>query len=139
MEILCLRTSENIYLRYLFLVKVKKIYFIIITISCLNFWDEAWWFLSLRVFGLLPSSLLLFPERFGRYVLRSSSGVCCVNLRWSLMIFIIKDFRTIVFIFIVISTTFRPICPPIVKLGNLHGTSNYILYWIHRGRLFWFR
>ena len=29
-------------------------------ISCLNFWDEAWWFLSLRVFGLLSSSLLLF-------------------------------------------------------------------------------
>ena len=28
------------------------------------------------------------------------------------MIFIIKSFRTIVFIFIVISTTFRPICPP---------------------------
>ena len=27
------------------------------------------------------------------------------------MIFIIKGFRTIVFIFIVISTTFRPICP----------------------------
>ena len=27
-------------------------------------------------------------------------------------IFIIKVFRTIVFIFIVISTTFRPICPP---------------------------
>ena len=26
--------------------------------------------------------------------------------------FIIKGFRTIVFIFIVISTTFRPICPP---------------------------
>ena len=29
--------------------------------SCLNFWDEAWWFLSLRVFGQLSSSLLLFP------------------------------------------------------------------------------
>ena len=38
--------------------------------SCLNFWDEAWWFLSLRVFGLLSLSLLLFPYRFGRYVLR---------------------------------------------------------------------
>ena len=25
-----------------------------------------------------------------------------------------------------------------VKLGNLHGTSNYVLYWIHRGRLLWF-
>ena len=33
-------------------------------------------------------------------------------LRRSLLIFIIKVFRTIVFIFIIISTTFRPICPP---------------------------
>ena len=30
----------------------------------------------------------------------------------SLMIFIIKGFRTVFFIFIIISTTFRPICPP---------------------------
>ena len=29
------------------------------------------------------------------------------------MIFIIKSFRTIVLIFIVISSTFRPICPPV--------------------------
>ena len=29
-----------------------------------------------------------------------------------LFFFIIKGFRTIVFIFIVISTTFRPVCPP---------------------------
>ena len=33
-------------------------------------------------------------------------------LRRSLMIFIIKGFRTIIFIFIVISTMFRPICLP---------------------------
>ena len=33
-------------------------------------------------------------------------------LRQSLMVFIIKCFRTIVFIFIVISTTFWPMCPP---------------------------
>ena len=33
-------------------------------------------FLSLRVFGLLSSSLLLFPQRFGWYVLQLSSGVC---------------------------------------------------------------
>ena len=33
-------------------------------------------FLSLRVFGLLSSSLLLFPQRFGRYDLLPSSGVC---------------------------------------------------------------
>ena len=44
-------------------------------ISCQNFGDEAWWFLSLRVFGLLSSSLSLFPQRFGRYVLRPSLGV----------------------------------------------------------------
>ena len=33
-------------------------------------------FLSLRVFGQLSSSLLLFPQSFGRYVLRPSSVVC---------------------------------------------------------------
>ena len=43
--------------------------------SCLNFWNEAW-VLSLRVFGLLSSSLLLFPQRFGWYILQPSSGVC---------------------------------------------------------------
>ncbi len=32
--------------------------------------------LSLSVFGLLLSSLLLFPQPFGRYILRPSSGVC---------------------------------------------------------------
>ena len=32
--------------------------------------------LSLRVLGLLFSSLLLFPQRFGRYVFRPFSGVC---------------------------------------------------------------
>ena len=46
--------------------------YIYISFSCLNFLDEAWWFLSLRVFELLSSSLLLFL----RYVLRPSSGVC---------------------------------------------------------------
>ena len=40
----------------------------LLIISCLNFWDEAGRFLSLRVFGLLSSSLLLFPQRFGQYV-----------------------------------------------------------------------
>ena len=34
-------------------------------------------------------------------------------LRQGLLFFIIKVFWTIVFIFIVISTTFRPICPPV--------------------------
>ena len=46
--------------------------------SCVNFWDEAWWFLSLRVFGLLLSSLLLFPQCFGRYVLWPNSYVCWI-------------------------------------------------------------
>ena len=32
-------------------------------------------FLSLRVFGLVSSSLLLFPQRFGQYILRPSSSV----------------------------------------------------------------
>ena len=26
-----------------------------------------------------------------------------------------------------------------VELGNLHRTSNYVLYWIGKGRLFWFK
>ena len=43
--------------------------------SCQNFWDEAWWFLSLRNFGLWSSSWLLFPQHFGWYVFRPSSGV----------------------------------------------------------------
>ena len=51
------------------------IYIYIYIYFCLNFWDEACWFLSLRFFGLLFSSLL-FPQRFGQYVLRPSSGVC---------------------------------------------------------------
>ena len=53
--------------------------FIPIYLSCRNFWDKACWFLSLRVFGLLSTSLLLFSLRFGRYVLRRSSGVCRIR------------------------------------------------------------
>ena len=65
----------------------------------------------------------------------------CINS--ILQIFIIKCFRTIVFIFIAISTTFRPICPPaffrcLSNLGTCR-TSNYVLYWIKGGRLCWFR
>ena len=48
-----------------------------------NFFDKVFLYiyitinflLSLRVFGLLSSSLL-FPQCFGRYVLRPSSGAC---------------------------------------------------------------
>ena len=42
------------------------------------FWgNEAWWFLSFRVFGLLFSSLLLYFQHFGHCVLRPSSGISC--------------------------------------------------------------
>ena len=55
---------------------IRPLAWLYIIISCLNFWDEACWFLSLRFFRLLSSSLLLFPQHFGWYVLRPSSGVC---------------------------------------------------------------
>ena len=54
-------------------------------------------------------------------------------LRRSLMIFIIKDFRIIVFIFIVISTTFRPICPPAFFRCLLNSgtfTERYSCYFV---------
>ena len=55
--------------------------------------------LLLRVFGLLSSSLLLFLQRFGWYVLRPSSGVCqtrepsrnfevCPLLNWCILIIV---------------------------------------------------
>ena len=37
-------------------------------LSCLNFWEETWWFLLVRIFGLLSSSLWLLPQHFSRYV-----------------------------------------------------------------------
>ena len=40
-----------------------------LAISCLNFYDETLWFLSLSIFRLLSSSLLWFSQCFGRYVL----------------------------------------------------------------------
>ena len=53
-------------------------------------------------------------------------------LRRSLMIFIIKGFWTIVFIFIVISTTFWPICPPAffryLSNSGIFTELNYVLY-----------
>ena len=45
------------------------------------------------------------------------------------MIFIIKGFRTIVFIHNV-----SGLLKVFVELGNLHGTSNYVLYWIQKQR-----
>ena len=49
-------------------------------------------------------------------------------LRRSLLIFIIKGFRTIVFIFIVISTTFRPICP-LAFFGCLSNSGTFTEIW----------
>ena len=46
-------------------------------------------------------------------------------LRRSLMIFIITGFQTIVFIFIVISTTFRPICPSAFFRCFLSNSGTY--------------
>ena len=45
----------------------------------------------------------------------------------SMYIFIIKGFRTIVFIFIVISTNFRPICPPVFFILWPHQEDVQIL------------
>ena len=68
--------------------------------GCLNFWDEAWWFLSLGV-----SDYCLHYCYFHNISANMSSSL--------LQVF--------------------------VELWNLHGTSNYVHYWIHEGRLFWFR
>ena len=101
----------------------------------MNFCDKAWWFLSLRVFGLLSSSLFLFPQRFGRYVLRPSSGVC----RW---IFVIKlddfyhkgfsDYSPHLYCYFhnVSADMSSGLLQVFVELGDLHWTSNYVLYWI---------
>ena len=56
----------------------------------------------------------------------------------------IKGFQTIVFFFYsyfhnVSADMSSGLLQVFVELGNLHGTSNYILYWISGGRLFWFR
>ena len=34
------------------------------TTSCLNFWDEAWWFLSLRVFQTIVFIFIIISTRF---------------------------------------------------------------------------
>ena len=51
-------------------------------------------------------------------------------LRGSLMIFIIKGFRTIVFIFLVISTTFQAICPP-AFFWCLSNSGTYMNFELH--------
>ena len=47
---------------------------------CLNFWDEAWLLLLIRIFWLLSSSLLFYLQRFDQYVLRPSSSISCRTL-----------------------------------------------------------
>ena len=61
-------SNFNIYF-FIFFILVEmpseeRIGWVVSTHSCQNFCEEAWWFLSLRVFRLLSSSF------------RSSSGVC---------------------------------------------------------------
>ena len=81
-QIICIQLSD---IKYFYLKQIihmqlhgyKYSYLIQIIIYCLNFWDEAWWFLSFSVFELLSSSSLLYSQRFGRCVLRYSSGVSC--------------------------------------------------------------
>ena len=79
------------------------------------------WFRNL--FHNIVRKALHFKTRFEDDTLKNSFFCVCVGgetpkyslyefLRRSLMIFIIKGFRTIVVIFIVISKTFAPICPP---------------------------
>ena len=62
--------------------------------SGLNFWDEAWWFLSLR----FSDYCLHLYSYFHNVSVDMSSGL--------LQVFF--------------------------ELGNFHGSSNYVLYWIHR-------
>ena len=59
--------------------KILQNFGLTLVVSMKNIWKKKGFrcfFLPLRVFGLLSSSLLLFPHLFGRFVLRLSSGVC---------------------------------------------------------------
>ena len=74
--------------------------------------DKWWW--ELHLANVVPFFFFFFPLFFDHLLswLRPTMFLKLSKfLRRSLLIFIIKGFRTIVFIF-VISTTFRPICPP---------------------------
>ena len=110
----------------------------------ISFQDEVWWFLSLRIFGLLSSSLLLFPQRFGRYVLRPSSGVCCLNFwdeAWWFLSW--RIFRLLSSSLLLFPQRFgRYVLRPSSNVWRTREPSrNFELrpfYWIHGGRLFWF-
>ena len=62
--------------KYLFIFSLSFIFTLYPTRTVKSTSWQVFLFLSLRVFGLLSSSLWLFPQHFGRYVLRPSSGVC---------------------------------------------------------------
>ena len=64
---------------------------------------------KIRIFLGSLTTHIYFPDK--KKQTKKKTKQLSKFLRQSLLIFIIKVFRTIVFIFIVISTTFRPICP----------------------------
>ena len=66
----------------------------------------------INVSNILRRSFMIFIIKSFRTIVFIFSVISTTFLRWSLRIFIIKGFRTIVFIFVVTSTTFPPICPP---------------------------
>ena len=56
------------------------------------------------------------------------------------LIFIIKGFLPLYCFFHNVSADMSSdLLQVFVEFGNLQGTSNYVLYWIHGGHLFWFR
>ena len=49
--------------------------------NCLYFWDEV--FSLIMLFGLTSSSRLFFSQRFGRLILRPSSGLSRTRELWN--------------------------------------------------------
>ena len=108
-------------------------------ISCLNFWDEAWWFLSLRVFGLLSSSLLLFPQRFGRYIGRNVMEiihiyiyiyicVCvCVCVCMNIFVYLLVYTRIFIYTY-VLSNIYIYMCKCVVGSVCICMTCFYICF-----------
>ena len=69
-----MRLRHSVTMRFYGIIQKKKEYLIKYEYDqCIK--EFFFIFLSLSVFGLLSSSLLLFPQSFGRYVIRPSSGV----------------------------------------------------------------
>ena len=71
--------------------------------------------------NIVPCMVLIHPpistsssplSKCASYIWYHHNSLLSKFLRWSSMIFIIKGFQTIVFNFIIISITFRLICPP---------------------------